>query len=574
MHLNRRRFFHLAATTASVSALPSCSFAADTSDAPRLPIGMNLAGIADYEPGFPFKNLMWGARAWLTRNVDGQGAWNTEQNEAMAIDANGYPVEVPFEGSDRTEQDVFTILPNVCKPGRYVLVYEGEGQIDVAGRTKIVASAPGRIELEMAHAVGDGNLEIIRILRSQRGNHLRNIRIVAAEFEQSDLAAEPFLPEVVDYCKQFHALRFMDWLGTNDSINVHWANRKTLDFFTQTGTQGDAIGFWGSPMEPWKKRYASGVAIELCVDLANAAKCDAWVCVPHMADDQYITEMAKLVRDRLDPSLKVYVEYSNEVWNWQFQQAHWNLHSKRLGELLEKQNIEGWKQGTTPEFNDFDVAANQVGTNFPERLGIATHRIHALWEKIFVGIDRNRLVRVAAGQAAWLDITARCLRTVLSLGKCDAMTVAGYFGPSDEVYEKWAKAGPKLTSDQVIQDMQQIIKTDSVEMVNDIRDLCQDEGVDFLVYEGGQHIQPKGQEETSYMPALKEAQFSAGMHDCYLKQLKLHADAQCRLYMAFSSIGRQGTRYGSWGHLQRYDQPISEMPKMRALVEANTPKSQ
>src|SRR3712207_5609122 len=37
----------------------------------RLPIGMNLAMIADWEVGFPFLNLMWGARPWLTRDRDG-----------------------------------------------------------------------------------------------------------------------------------------------------------------------------------------------------------------------------------------------------------------------------------------------------------------------------------------------------------------------------------------------------------------------------------------------------------------------------------------------------------------------
>ena len=28
---------------------------------------------------------------------------------------------------------------------------------------------------------------------------------------------------------------------------------------------------------------------------------------------------------QLNSGLNVYLEYSNEVWNWQFQQANWNL---------------------------------------------------------------------------------------------------------------------------------------------------------------------------------------------------------------------------------------------------------
>jgi hypothetical protein len=42
-----------------------------------------------------------------------------------------------------------------------------------------------------------------------------------------------------------------------------------------------------------------------------------------MADDAYIEQFAKQVYDTIDPDLTVYVELSNEVWNWQFEQAVW-----------------------------------------------------------------------------------------------------------------------------------------------------------------------------------------------------------------------------------------------------------
>ncbi len=32
-----------------------------------------------------------------------------------------------------------------------------------------------------------------------------------------------------------------------------------------------------------------------------------------MADDNYVSQLATLVKDNLDPELKVYVEYSNEA---------------------------------------------------------------------------------------------------------------------------------------------------------------------------------------------------------------------------------------------------------------------
>ena len=36
--------------------------------------------------------------------------------------------------------------------------------------------------------------------------------------------------------------------------------------------------------------------------------------------------MAELFRDRLDSKLNLYVELSNEVWNWGFAAAQYNLH--------------------------------------------------------------------------------------------------------------------------------------------------------------------------------------------------------------------------------------------------------
>ena len=51
-----------------------------------------------------------------------------------------------------------------------------------------------------------------------------------------------------------------------------------------------------------------------------------------------------------------------------------------------------------------------------------------------------------------------------------------------------------------------------------------------------------------YLPALKAAQYHPGMFDVYMKNFALHQEIGCELFMAFSSISKQGTRWGSWGH--------------------------
>ena len=44
-----------------------------------------------------------------------------------------------------------------------------------------------------------------------------------------------------------------------------------------------------------------------------------------MVDDDYVTNLAKVLYNKLNPNLHVYVEYSNEVWNYGFSQASWAL---------------------------------------------------------------------------------------------------------------------------------------------------------------------------------------------------------------------------------------------------------
>ncbi len=57
------------------------------------------------------------------------------------------------------------------------------------------------------------------------------------------------------------------------------------------------------------------MAYEWMIDLCNRTQRDMWVCVPHFADEHYMYQLACLIRDSLDPSLRCYAEWSNETWN-------------------------------------------------------------------------------------------------------------------------------------------------------------------------------------------------------------------------------------------------------------------
>lgn len=525
---------------------------------PKLPIGMNLAGIADWEPGFPFKNLFLGARPWLTRNLSGSGAHDTNMQTAFQYDEDGYPLEVPVVGPGTAEpQTVFTYVPNTRRRGKFVLLYDGDGVIEGLASTKVVSRRPGRLILQMSHVPDE--YEAIVIKQSKLGNHVRNIRLVAAEHEASNLAEQPFLPEFLDFCRPFHCLRFMDWASTNNSTEEHWGNRKRPSFYTMVAVSGDPEAIWGPPPTPFQLKFSGGVAIELMIELCNLLQINPWFCIPHRASDDYITQFAGLVREKLDPSLKVYVEYSNELWNWMFHQAGWMLRSPLAGELVEAEGGKAWKDSEKTK-----------GEGHPERIGALFRRNFAIWERIWEGDAQARLIRVCSVQAAWFDASKRTIKWCVDHGGVDAVSPAAYVGPDDAIYRKWEEKGAALTADLVIDDMEGVLEKlrNGVGLVETV-EYGREYGLSYVAYEAGQHIQAKGQAQLPYSPALAAAQTHPRMYDLYVELLRLNRDLECTLLAHFGSVGRQGTRWGSWGAKERYDVPDASSPKMRALLDCN-----
>lgn len=521
---------------------------------------MNLSQVSDYDAGFPFRNLMWGARPWSTHNAGGGGPWETNQHEAFTFDADGYPGVVPVKGSGSLPlQSVFSMLPNGLTPGKYVLLHDGEGKFAGVMGTRVISQGKGRALLEMTQ---NGRLpEGISIESSNSANPVRNMRIVPLADEHIDLARDPFRPEFLEFCRPFHALRFMDWGRTNNSIEEEWSSRRRPTFYTMVGVSGNPDDTQGHAPDAFQRRFAGGVAHEIMITLANTLGIDPWFCIPHRATDQYVAEFAKLVHAKLDPKLKAYVEVSNEIWNWGFLQAGWMLQSRRLGDMVEAKGGKPWE-------------ASGKGTSHPERIGALFGHVLQVWQNAWPAADRKRSIRVCATQTGWLEVALRTIDATMANGGCDAVAQTAYFGPNDEHYDRWAARGAALTGEEVINDMRMVVSKQAqpgaaLTAAQHAKKL----GLRYLVYEGGQHLQPKNQAELPYNPALGAAQTLPAMYDLYLETLRTEVHLGCSLFCAFNSVGGQGSRWGSWGVTTSYDQPVANAPKYRALLAANTPRT-
>ena len=145
----------------------------------------------------------------------------------------------------------------------------------------------------------------------------KNISLLQPGCSLDDLYA--LSPELLTLVSKFDSLRFMDWTATNGNLEEVWSDRRSL----------------GAPsyVAKTKGSNTSGIPWEACVKLANSAQKDMWINIPGHADDDYIVNLAKLLKATVDPSLFIYFEYANEVWNWQFEVATFNLHAANASVL-------------------------------------------------------------------------------------------------------------------------------------------------------------------------------------------------------------------------------------------------
>jgi hypothetical protein len=133
----------------------------------------------------------------------------------------------------------------------------------------------------------------------------------------------PYLSQVI---APYTVLRFM--AGTNNNVTMNWSDRTSPTYFTQHGPPCP-FAFEGN-QRSW----------EYMVMEANARGKDLYLNIPELATGSspsdttsYVYQLAQLIKNGstdhngqyyppLNSNLKVYVEYSNEVWNFGF--AAWN----------------------------------------------------------------------------------------------------------------------------------------------------------------------------------------------------------------------------------------------------------
>ena len=335
-------------------------------------LGANVNGFSDYSQDRVFNDVF--------KTNRGLSNSTTEPYNGIspAVDASGWATQdfgvVVMVGMDSTMGGVY----KVKFKGQATMNALASG-FTVQNQVYTASSNTTTADLVYSTAIQNGEQMMIGFTNTNFGGGVKGVKNIEIWKPGIAIGGATFSQKFIDHIKRFSTIRYMDWHATNNSADSLWANRTLPTSITQSTDHG--------------------VAWEYIIEMANILKKDVWINIPHKANNEYITELAKLLKLKLDPSLKIYTEYSNEVWNWQFEQATWNLNQAK---------IEGNANGAI----DFDNA-NDDNTWHYRRIANRGKQISDIFRSIFGDADMMTKIRpIYAVQIAWFDVGQRGLEFI------------------------------------------------------------------------------------------------------------------------------------------------------------------
>ena len=493
------------------------------------PIGSNVATLVDHSVDMPLVDLFKSSRRWLSGSSE---AWHDER--ALDVDENGWVRSLKPGQVART-----LMLTQGGHPGgEFIVLYDGQGEIEYLNELITDRSRPGR---HVIRAKKDGAV-VINIKKTRADDPVRNIRVLppggscakddarwcdpshpcpsgdCLPFEQT-YKERIFHPKFLASMSRYAVLRFMDWMRTNDSTIRNWSERPKLSDAT------------------WSHR---GVPIEVILSLSTRLRAEPWVNIPHLADDEYVRELASVVREQLPEDYRVWLEYSNEVWNGQFKQH------RAVGSCASAKGE-----------NEFKAAI----ICYSER----ADQVFRTWRAAF-GDSADRVVRVVGSQAVDPWVSSNILKHAKLYERADALAIAPYFGFIAR--RKTEAELARLSVDELLSRTEREIIPKTLEFIKGQAEVAEEYGLDLVAYEGGQHYSAaEGVENNEKITALFDAiNRHPRMKDLYLQYLKAWSRSGGRLFMHYNNVGAY-TKWGRWGLKEYIDQPRADAPKYDGVME-------
>lgn len=504
---------------------------------PRL--AANLDGVVDWSVQHPFVDRMKTARPWIGHSADEWGQWSAEAlREAGHVGADGWPRSLPA-GATRIEALVLTDQPEDMTElaGRYVLRWTGAGRVEVAGRTRLISQRPG--EIVFHYAPGDGLVAVVVKSTDPEGtgDHIRDMTLVREEQLALHEVGVLFNPAWIARVQDLRSIRFMNWMNTNGAALERWEDRPRPEHKS-----------WGLP--------TGGVPIEVMVALANEIGADPWFTLPHLGDDDFVRRFAEYVRDNLDPRLRAHAEYSNELWNFIFPQAHWAAEQARA------------RWGTADDGGWVQFASLRAA------------QVADIWREVFGAEAEERLRTVIAVHTGWLGLEEAVLEAPFAVAEgharpadsFDQYAVTGYFGETVDPQEdaprlrRWLEEGEATATARFAAELQEGSLARLVDEVLPYHArVAERYGLELVMYEGGTHVTAPDIDDPELAAFIQDFNYTPEMAALYETLLAGWRAAGGTLFNAFVDISKP-SRWGSWGALRH---PWDENPRWDVLMAYN-----
>ncbi|MGB8698475.1 MAG: hypothetical protein WCD18_03575 [Thermosynechococcaceae cyanobacterium] len=261
-------------------------------------IGINVDFVGDYSYARPFADAIKQSRDWL----------KLDSNLPATRDSHGWPLE----------DTRITVWHGIARMnGTYRLSFTGQADVTIqccsgslANLTYDASSNTTTGDLLYPSVENEGLFLMFKNTKRSPTSSLNSgIASVKLMRPISEGSTQSYSPETVftdsykAVLKRFRVLRFMDFLATNSNNQVRWSERLTPAWYSMF-QQASEYG--------WQGR---GAAYEYAIQLCNEVEADCWLTIPAKANDQYVQNLARLIKRKLNPRRKLYIEYSNEVWN-------------------------------------------------------------------------------------------------------------------------------------------------------------------------------------------------------------------------------------------------------------------
>jgi hypothetical protein len=495
----------------------------------------------------------WRTKQGIDPGCTQKNAFHTRERDLLDLDANGWVRSLPAPN----QAPIFTsvtsswTLPESFPTGRYVVLYEGEGVIKLTGDLKVVANHRGRMAFDLMSPKRNLRLNISRI---NPANYLRNIKIMAIEHEAVH-RRQIFNKDYIARMRPLHALRFMPWSNPRGNDVEEWADRAPIDTAHFTGPKG--------------------VPAERMIDLANATDVAPWISVPYKASDDYMLQYARMVKNRLRPNQKVYLEYSNEMWNVIFPGT---TYAARKADKL-------WKF-PYKEKNAYQRRVSMAANWYAKR----TVEMCQIWKKEF-GNQSGRIVCILASQssAPWAGketLDCPLWKEANGCGRhVDAYAIGPYFGDyiarkeHRETVKSWLR-DPDGGLNRLFTEIESGGQVDkdtgggsiALTMNQYVRQnvkLAQKYGLPLMAYEAGQHLirfdPPHTVKDPAVLNLFMSAQKHPRMRDAYNRYLQAwNQETRGGLMVHYYGIGKP-TPKNFFSMLDHSRQPST--PKYQALMD-------